>query len=214
MTCMTNTSRHQAGAPASQGGEFKAQNRTEADVSLNTDNAAELTDFQIVRIWDEITRRVALEETSFFESTDTSYGTNAKIAAARALIEADRNLRPATPALEMTQWTDPLPEYPEGISEAQVTFGFGDENPTLYVYFTIDNEIGVTLWQDQWDRGEWSNSIDSGNEATGWDEDTNEKFLTWAKEVSGRVTLNAYRSYEQTMTGADENAVVNAALGK
>lgn len=211
---MTNIYHHQAGTPASKGGEFKAHVRAEDTVELELEGDL-LNDEAIIIFQNAQNRQMRLEasETGF----GSSFSHPAVLAGLRAVIAADRATQAALaaeagPNLEQFS-ADDLPPYPEELVPATVSFGLGDDNPIIYNYFAVGGD-DVTVWRDEDAPDGWTNSIRSSDEETGWGEDTDDEFIAWAIAVSERIETNAHRTYYSALPPNREADIVAAALGR
>jgi hypothetical protein len=104
-----------------------------------------------------------------------------------------------------------LPPYPDGLPRADVSFGPGDEDDTLYVHFSVGegaDTVDVTVWQDSY--GDWSNSIEAGAEETPWTADVNDEFLEWAHAVRTRISRDQYSVSQAAISSAESTILARA----
>lgn len=208
---MTNIQRHQAGAPASKGGEFKTHARTEDTVNLAGDDG--IPGDKLVIIYENEVNRVSRALTA--SGAEIGNSREPSLAGLRAVVAADRAARSAEAAPKLTEFDEStLPTYPVGLGyEPTIEFGLGDENPAMYTSFNVDG-VNILIWRDEDAPNGWANSISHGDEATGWDEDTDEEFITWANEVARRIEINAYSVLYSAIPVKLGTSIVDAALGR
>ena len=137
--------------------------------------------------------------------------------------DSDVSLPKATPVVVTTGSTVVLQPYatgvsgwPSGLSEPKVSFAFGDDNRGV-IYTTVEAtdkngvEGSVMVWDSE--DGERGNSVDNGEEPTGWGEAVDAEAIEWAYGVAGRIDRAATLINETVLTQAEQAIIANA-LGK
>lgn len=107
---------------------------------------------------------------------------------------------------------DPLPEWPEGVPQPDVSFEYDDGE--LETTFTFESGVSVRFWTVNDENH--STLLDEGDQVTELDSDPDAWWAAreWMDAVHNRVESAAYGAAVATQTGAVQEAILANALGR
>ena len=110
-----------------------------------------------------------------------------------------------------SKWNDPLPDWPEGIPEPEVSWEYDDG--AVETSFTFPSGDRVRFWSR--DDENYSSLYDHAEKVSELDDDEVEASAhEWMSEVHNRVEAGAYGAVVATQTGEVQQAVIANALGQ